>query len=284
MGAGVFDRNMGALFGIPKLGDRIGFDGVEFAVGDAELERLDLLGAFIEMKAGLGPILPGALDFDAALGAVDHAIVPTMDADSALEDRATIFGEFQQAASGPVDAVGVLFGNVVGVDGLFAKGEATEGNAVAADIHETASADSGIVPEVVPIFRGLETESGLHEADFADGAFGDPFPDLGGLGSAAVHEGFHEEHVRFLHGLESFFGLLRVQGEGLLAENALARTSGGDGVFGMGVMGGGDVNGIDFRVLQEFFAGGVCLATVFLGEGFGFIEATGAYGDHFAGF
>ena len=72
-------------------------------------------------------------------------------------------------------------------------------------------------------------------------------------GATAVVIPDHVGHAGLLDGLEHFFGFLAVEAEGLFAEDHLAGFGGGDDLFGVEIVGGGDVDDVDIIAGDEFF-------------------------------
>lgn len=82
----------------------------------------------------------------------------------------------------------------------------------------------------------------------ADGAVRDHLLCKGDGRDAAVIVADHIDDARFFDGGDHFPSLQGVEGEGFLAEDGLAVLRGGDGDFGMGIVGGADVDDVDFGI------------------------------------
>src|SRR5829696_8652657 len=98
--------------------------------------------------------------------------------------------------------------------------------AVGADIHDRPAAPFVDIPD--PGGRGGIPEVGLDDPDVADDAVGQQLPKRPRLRMASVHEGFHAEHTVRSARLERLEGLDGVEGEGLLAQDMLARLGATD--------------------------------------------------------
>ena len=102
---------------------------------------------------------------------------------------------------------------------------------------------------------------------------------------AAVHEGFHQEHVVPHCGLDHTHGLGVVEADRLLAEDVLAGLGRLDRPFGVQGMGGGDVDRIYRGIGEQLFVRGVRpLQAKIAGEAIGALLAAASGGHEHTGF
>lgn len=94
-----------------------------------------------------------------------------------------------------------------------------------------------------------------------------------GGGTEACPHGFHHEEI-FLAGKgNDFFGLAGVLGEGFFDEDGEVVFEAEAGVFGVKVVGGGDVYGVEFFLFEHGLVGGV-----YVGNTGYFLKMLGALG------
>ena len=124
----------------------------------------------------------------------------------------------------------------------------------------------GLARVHAPGLRPAVSEGGAEGDDVPDGPLLHQLPGLGvGLGKALVVAN-HQVFAALLGGGHHGLALLQGGGHGLFAQHVLARFQGGDGDFGVGVVGGADAHRVDVRVGQQVPPGGVDLAAVLLGQ------------------
>ncbi len=93
--------------------------------------------------------------------------------------------------------------------------------------------------------------AGVIMVDLTDGTFLDHFFGLGNGGDAAVVVANHVDHFGLLYSSDHVFALFDGQAERFFAEDVLAGAGGGDGDFGVGIIGCVDVHDVDVRRVDD---------------------------------
>ncbi len=94
--------------------------------------------------------------------------------------------------------------------------------------------------------------AGVVMEDVTNGAVVDHFFGLGDGGDAAVVVANHVDDAGFLGGGDHLLALLDGEGEGFFAKDVFAGLGGGDGDFGVGIVGGVDVDDVDVGGIDDF--------------------------------
>ena len=158
---------------------------------------------------------------------------------------------------------------------------------IAADIHDAPAAcvvsEADVAVRLLSIAQ-VVAKCSLDHPDLSDGAVSDQLDQLVSLRVAAVHKGFHQEHVRLSHRSQRQLGLGGIHRERLFAEHVFARTRRLDRPFQMQVVGQRVIDDIHRVVGEQLRIAAVSARHIELpAECLGRLLSAAAYSNEFPG-
>src|SRR5579863_10135371 len=116
------------------------------------------------------------------------------------------------------------------------------------DVEQASAAQLGIEKAALRIDTGLEAEIGLYHVCLTDSIFSEKLSNLDHDGEVAGPHGLHQKDLTPAGGVDYFPCFLRIDCEGLLAENGNTGLYAHERILFVQIVRRGDVDGVDLRI------------------------------------